>query len=272
MNIPKTELDSLIEQIQAIKIKPKAKPSEPETVSPTVTNTEPNETTAGTEIPAPQMSDKRQNQAADGSISEETLQRLKDLSQTPNQINNPFQLAEILYTSGCLTEAGNCYQAALDRISDEESNHLQDKAWILLQIGNCLKNKDPQAALEKYQTVISEFPLSQWARVAKAKSDAIDWFLKDQPEKVLNESYERIKLIEMLLDVKNYPLHVLIIDEDQVSVRTLLSVLARKDIQGTVAGTAKEAANFMEQNNVDLVFNYINISHPSRKPETASGY
>ena len=59
---------------------------------------------------------------------------------------------------------------------------------MLFQLGNCLKSNHPQLAQEKYQAVIAEFPLSPWAPLAKAKSDAIAWFLQDQPAKLLEES------------------------------------------------------------------------------------
>ncbi len=59
------------------------------------------------------------------------------------------------------------------------------------------------------------------------------------------------------------PLHVLIIDHEQASVRILLSVLARKDIRGTVAETSKEALGILEQHEVDLVFCRVDIQQPS---------
>jgi len=198
MSISQNELNQLINQINSIEIKPQRQPQlpEPQAAVQSVTETEPNDTASdrSAEMAMPGNLDTAgaENNTPDGAVSPETLQRLKELSQNPDQLNNPAQLAEILYHGNCLSEAAVCYQAALNRLNDENSGPLQDKAWILLQLGNCLKNQNPEAAREKYQSVINEFPLSPWAQLAKAKSDAIDWFLMDQPEKVLSESRKKI--------------------------------------------------------------------------------
>ena len=65
------------------------------------------------------------------------------------------------------------------------------------------------------------------------------------------------------------PLHVLVIDDEHACVRVLLSVLARKDIRGTVAETNKEALGVMEQHEVDLVFCRIDVHRPAEGPENA---
>ena len=63
--------------------------------------------------------------------------------------------------------------------------------------------------------------------------------------------------------MKNSQSHVLIIDDDQASIRVLLGVLARKEIRGTVASTKKEALEFLDANHVDLVFSVIEIERPA---------
>jgi len=56
--------------------------------------------------------------------------------------------------------------------------------------------------------------------------------------------------------------NVLIVDNDQQSVRFLLEILARKGIRGTIADNKKTAVNFLDRNDYDLVFGAIQIDYP----------
>jgi hypothetical protein len=64
-----------------------------------------------------------------------------------------------------------------------------DRAWILFQLGNCLRDSDPsagsgqalQAARNAYRRLIAEYPDSLWTDLAKARESLIDWYLKDDP-------------------------------------------------------------------------------------------
>jgi len=56
--------------------------------------------------------------------------------------------------------------------------------------------------------------------------------------------------------------NVLIVDNDQQSVRFLLEILARKGIRGTIADNKKLAVNSLERNDYDLVFGTIQIDCP----------
>ncbi len=51
--------------------------------------------------------------------------------------------------------------------------------------------------------------------------------------------------------------NILIVDDDQQSIRLLLEIFARKSIRGTVAGDTKTALNFLDKNNYDLVLGSI---------------
>ena len=57
--------------------------------------------------------------------------------------------------------------------------------------------------------------------------------------------------------MKNNPLHVLIVDDEQETVRVLLGILARKGIRGTVIEDRQEAVGFLERNHIDLIFSCI---------------
>lgn len=182
------ELDQIIQQLNAIEIASPVRAVEPEDTTEPVPTIEPNEIIAPQEPLQFQSVKPVESNATSGSVSEQTLERFKVLCQTPDQLANPLELADIFFNSGCLTEAGICYQEVLNRLDAGQTNLFEDKAWILLQLGICLQKENPQAALEHYETVIAEFPYSPWASLAKAKSDLIRWYLKDQPEKLIVES------------------------------------------------------------------------------------
>jgi DNA-binding NtrC family response regulator len=56
--------------------------------------------------------------------------------------------------------------------------------------------------------------------------------------------------------------NVLIVDNNQPSVRFLLEILARKGIRGTVANNKKDAVDLLDKNDYDLVFGVIQIEKP----------
>ncbi len=63
----------------------------------------------------------------------------------------------------------------------------RDRAWILFQIGNCLRKDDLPAAAKMYQQLLTEYPNSPWVDLAKAQSNLIAWYLKDEPVKLIAE-------------------------------------------------------------------------------------
>lgn len=115
-------------------------------------------------------------------IKEQTLQIFKDLSQKPEQLQNPLELAEILFNSRCLAEAAKCYQEALDRITDDNTDQNRKRAWILFQAGNCLQDDDPKTATRMYKQLTLQYPDSPWADLANAKAQLINWYQKNKPD------------------------------------------------------------------------------------------
>lgn len=122
------------------------------------------------------------------SVTDQTLQMLKNLSQHPKQLDNPFELGEVLFLSGHLKEARLFYQEALNRRDANDIASAQDKAWILFQIGNCLRDGDPPMAIETYRQLITEYPDSLWADLAKAQDKLINWHQKDKPWTLIGEN------------------------------------------------------------------------------------
>jgi TolA-binding protein len=188
----KNELQRLIEQIRTIKFEPKKQNPEPViAIKPTPT-TEPNEILPETEVPQEpgkkEIESKSKLPLPYEPIAEKTLQTLRNLSQHPDQQNNPFELAEILFLSGHLKEAGIFYQEALNRKDMDETVSSQDRAWILFQTGNCLRDDEPAMAKKMYRQLIAEYPDSLWADLAKAQDELINWYQQDKPRTLIAES------------------------------------------------------------------------------------
>jgi TolA-binding protein len=185
-NKNKDELKRLIQQVRSIEFKPQ-KTSETSIVTEPAPTTEPNKTSPNVES---QKGNKRKT--ADMKlpyepITDQTLQMLKNLSQHPEQVNNPFQLAEVLFLGGCLKEAAIFYQEALNHIGKDSGRPAEDRAWILFQIGNCLRNDDPPAAMKTYRQLITEYPSAPWTEMAKTLETLIDWYQKDKPRESIAE-------------------------------------------------------------------------------------
>jgi tetratricopeptide (TPR) repeat protein len=182
------ELQQIIRRISSIELKPRVQTPDPKVMVEPTPKTEPNETVSGAEILQEQGNDKVKSNLPEGYVSEQTLQIFKSLLQQPDQLKNTLEMAEILFNSGRLKEAAMCYQQALNHMRANEADPFGDKAWILLQLGNCLQNENPQAALESYKAVIVEHPDSSWVPLAKAKSEMTDWYLQDQPKTLIKKA------------------------------------------------------------------------------------
>ncbi|MFB0552178.1 MAG: tol-pal system YbgF family protein [Phycisphaerae bacterium] len=183
----KDELKRIIEQIRSIELKPDKQPSEPVPVPEVVQITEPNETFSDVAVPKEQKTTEIETKLPYEPISDQTLQILKDLSQHLDNLRNSFELGETLVLSGNLKEAAIFYQEALKRKSPDEVGSARDRAWILFQIGNCLRNDDPITAMKMYGQLITEYPNSPWRELAEARSKLLDWYQKDKPHKLIAE-------------------------------------------------------------------------------------
>ncbi|MEN6385881.1 MAG: hypothetical protein ABFD79_11890 [Phycisphaerales bacterium] len=124
---------------------------------------------------------------SDSNITNQTLSALDQIMQNPKEIQNPLELANILYKCGKLKEAAVCYQNALD-VNDNNNVSYKDKAWILFQTGNCLQKSDPQTAAKMYKKLISEYPQSFWADAAVAKDHLVEWYIQQNPDSLLKKS------------------------------------------------------------------------------------
>ncbi len=183
----KDELKRIIEQIRSIELKPDKRASEPVLVPEVVQTAEPNETLPGTTVPKEQKTKEIETKLPYEPISNHTLQTLKDISQHLDNLSNSFELGETLALSGNLKEAAIFYQEALKRKSPDDVGSARDRAWILFQIGNCLRNDDPITAVKMYGQLITEYPNSPWRELAEARSKLLDWYLTDKPGELIAE-------------------------------------------------------------------------------------
>jgi tetratricopeptide (TPR) repeat protein len=195
LNIPEDEKDKaarnelkrIIEQIRSINVELRKNTYEPVIVPDKVLIDEPNEVVEKDKDTKEQQKKEIESGPREGIIAKQTEQILKKLSQNPSNLHNPFELGETLFLSGNLKEAAICYQEALKRNTTNDANSARDRAWILFQIGNCLRNDDPPAAIQIYGQLITEYPNSTWKEFAETRRALLDWYLKEEPQKLINE-------------------------------------------------------------------------------------
>jgi hypothetical protein len=187
-NERKDDLLGMIEKIRSIRFARQQKPSEAN-VPPLPA--EPATTAAISEEPyEPNSNDAQEAEAALPyvPVSEPTLKALRKLLERPEKLENPFRLAEILFSSGNRKEAGICYKEALKRKTPASPREAEDRAWMLFQMGNCLRDDDHASAKQMYRRLIAEYPDSPWTDLAKAQAELMDWYLKDEPKMLIKES------------------------------------------------------------------------------------
>jgi tetratricopeptide (TPR) repeat protein len=177
--ITKNELKRIIEQIRSINFRLQKDAFEPAIV--------PVPDVAVSEDPNEQNKKEEESSLPYGLITNQTLQTIRSLSKKPGNLHNPFELGETLFLSGYLKEAAIFYQEALKRKSPDDAGSTRDRAWILFQIGNCLRNDDQTEAIKMYGQLITEYPNSPWKELADARRTLLDWYLKDEPHKLITE-------------------------------------------------------------------------------------
>jgi hypothetical protein len=184
----KNRLKELIAQVRSIRLggedeqtsapvaaPRKSPPAEPEQDSPEVqpeTDTQTKDVESG---PSPEH------------VKEQTLKMLQNMADQPGKLPAPLELAEILFSGGSSQEAVQFYREALNRCDPNDARASNDRPWILFQIGNCLRHHDRPAAAKTYGQLLTEYPQSPWTELAKAEGKLIDWYLRDEPRKLIDE-------------------------------------------------------------------------------------
>ena len=177
----KGDLEQLIEQIRSVEFRPQKKVAEP--VSGVAGGTvEPNGVQPVTQRPARPEEQGPRFEPSYKAVSSQTLSRIKELAQQPEQVENPCELAEVLYLSGAMKEAAVFYEKALNRKGVGETLSPQQRSWIMFQAGNCLRHLDMPRAQKFYRRLITDYPDSCWTDLAKAQDKLIDWYVSEKPE------------------------------------------------------------------------------------------
>jgi tetratricopeptide (TPR) repeat protein len=184
----KNKLKRMIEQVRSVRFEPEVEIIEAPVIPDEAPVLEPNETSP--DMPPREMEKVEKNDVEQPNerISDLTLTRLKNSLQYPDELNDPLELGEILFSSGNTKEAVLFYQEALKRTDPNDIRLSQDRAWILFQMGNCLRNHEPPAAAETYRILLIEYPYSPWTDLAKAQRELINWRLKEKPYELITDA------------------------------------------------------------------------------------
>lgn len=119
------------------------------------------------------------------SLTPETLKKLSTALKDPNEVHDPLEMAELLFLSGRQTEATVFYEKALALTQPNDPATESDRAWILFQLGNCLRQTDMARARDMYMRLVSEYPGSPWTELAKAHGRLITWYQNARPEQLM---------------------------------------------------------------------------------------
>jgi tetratricopeptide (TPR) repeat protein len=134
-------------------------------------------------VPAPPKDESLANSA----LTKETTEALRLRAQSPEKLHKPELLGQILFRAKAWPEAKLCYEESLKRLNSKSVAPSEDKAWLLLQIGNCLQQSDPQKAVTTYKQLIKEYPNSLWSELVRVKDQCITWELRDKPKTLISE-------------------------------------------------------------------------------------
>jgi len=113
------------------------------------------------------------------------LNQLEEMVRNPNQVHDPLEMAELLFLSGRTAEAAVFYEKALALIPADDLASSEDRAWILFQLGNCLRETDMSKARDTYMKLISQYPSSPWTELAKAYGRFINWYQTAKPDQLM---------------------------------------------------------------------------------------
>ena len=187
----KIELRRMMELVQSVTFEPKKENAEPDTIPVKIQPMVPNEPAvikpAPVKVVKIQKRPEPRKKLPYEPISETTLQMLRDLAKNPEKVKNPFELGETLFLSGNLQEAAVFYTEALSRTEPNDIDPAGNRAWLLFQAGNSLRESDMKAARIMYTQLLTEYPDSTWVQIAKAQVQLIDWYMIDEPKKLIAE-------------------------------------------------------------------------------------
>ena len=182
-----SRLRQMIEQVRSVQFgseqqQPAAAPS---AAPAKITVIDPGQSVPGTPVRHEDPNEGIESEPSRQQVTGETLKMLKDLLPHPEKLDRPLELGDVLFSCGNLTDAAVFYQEALKRADPNGANASGDRAWILFQVGNCLRNSDRPTASKMYGQLLSEYPQSPWTYMAQAEGKLIEWYLKDDPRTLI---------------------------------------------------------------------------------------
>jgi hypothetical protein len=127
-----------------------------------------------------------------GSLRPATLEKLSGVLHDPaNRVRDPLEMAELLFLSGHSIEAATFYERALALTASGDPAASEDRAWILFQLGNCLRETDMTRARDMYLKLVAEYPDSPWTELAAAHGRLITWYLTAKPQQLTSSGQSR---------------------------------------------------------------------------------
>ncbi len=183
-----SKLRQMIEQVRSVQFGAEEKQTAaPAVVSAKPPAIEPNESPLDVQAKPEDHKQDIESRLSAEKVTDQTLQKLKSLAEQPDKVGDPLELGEILFSGGNPQEAVTFYREALKRTDPNDPNTSDDRPWILFQIGNCLRDQDRPAAAKIYGQLLTEYPQSPWTELGKAEGKLIEWYLRDEPHKLLEE-------------------------------------------------------------------------------------
>ncbi len=101
------------------------------------------------------------------------------------EVFRPMLLGDSLFRAGRLEQAAEVYEMLMHREPSKT-----DRAWVLFQLGNCKRVKDPDGALGYYNMLLSDYPTSQWSHVAQIQKHLLEWNRMNKPHDVIKQAAE----------------------------------------------------------------------------------
>jgi tetratricopeptide (TPR) repeat protein len=183
----KDRLKHMIEQVRSIRFQSDEQGGDISASREALPASEPNQPLLAAQLPDIERVDQVTKEQPHGGVTDRTLEILRGLLQHPDKLRDPLDIGEILFSSGNTKDAVPFYREALKRADPNDVSLLRDRAWIMLQTGNCLWDDDPAAAARVYKQLLVEQPNSAWAELAQAQIELIAWRLKENPDELISE-------------------------------------------------------------------------------------
>ncbi len=180
-------LKRLIRQVRGLTLNDKS-PAPPVAIAEPATTAEaPKAATTGVENvePAPPEPVATAAPETTSTLAPKMQKTLDSLRKNAGRVRDPLEVAELLFLSGRPTDAVPFYEEALRRASAGGAASGADRAWILFQLGNCLRETDATKAQDAYVKLIAEYPESPWTEMARASGRLVAWYQSTRPDQLV---------------------------------------------------------------------------------------